>query len=95
MDDILISSRNTHKIKELGRKFSQEFEVKDIREIFYSFEIEFIKNKNSYASKRLHYWIFKEFGMTDANSISTHTEPNTKLSIPKDDTSAREKLLYR
>src|SRR5579871_6399231 len=84
VDDLIIIGKNIMNIKELKENLNKIFEMKDLGDLIYFFEIYIIRNPKTrmifinqlnYISK-----ILTRFNMQDCKPAKTPLEPNIKIS---------------
>ena len=83
VDDIVICGKNLHRIEEIKKELSKKFKVKDLGELKYFLGVNVIQNRSkgsvwlgqqTYTDN-----VLRKFGFDSARSVSTPTNPGTKL----------------
>jgi hypothetical protein len=87
VDDLIITGDNDENISDLKKLLKQEFEMKDLGELCYFFDIEVIQSPKRIWLLQRQYALNKlsEYRMTGCKPISIPLEQKVKLSVDKRD----------
>jgi hypothetical protein len=103
VDDIIVTGDNEEEIKQLKKKLSQEFEVKDLGQLRYFLGIEIARSPKGIVLSQRKYVLdlLGETGMLGCRPASTPIDPNHKLCAESGDPVNKEtyqrlvgKLIY-
>ena len=98
VDDMLLVTRS-QKMKEVKRKLSTQFEIKDLGDLHYILGVSFIQNSSekslwigqpAYTST-----VIEKFGLANAKPVNTPTAAGSKLTTATDDDELINTSLYQ
>ena len=99
VDDIIVGAKTDERIMQIKRDLQKRFKAKDLGELHHFLGMKIIQNQN--ASK---VWIgqpaytqdiLEKFQMTDANTVTTPFDVNSKLKYAADDSDTVDVELYQ
>ncbi|XP_018398526.1 PREDICTED: uncharacterized mitochondrial protein AtMg00810-like [Cyphomyrmex costatus] len=92
VDDILITSRDTHAIQELKKKLSDAFMIKDLGDVKYCLGIEVTRDREGIHLSQASYIrdVLNKFKMSDCKPVRTPMETGIKLHSVQDDTATND-----
>ncbi len=96
VDHLIIIGDSDQDIFDLNKLFKQEFEMKDLGELCYFFDIEVIQSPKRIWLLQRQYALNKlsEYGMMGCKPISIPFEQNMKLSVDKGDL-VKDIIMYK
>lgn len=97
VDDILVVSRNSKKMREFKDDLAERFAIKDLGEVGCCLEIEFLKRRDGYTIHQRGQIeeVLRRFGMTECKPASTSMVVNNKLAKDEEPSNSSDRVPYR